>query len=61
MGGIKLGHFFSRARWFGLETEVFYTTPHIKDQNVTISASGRFKRNSAQFQVNTIEYSPGPR
>jgi outer membrane protein W len=40
MGGIKLGHFFSRARWFGLETEVFYTTPHIKDQNVTISGPG---------------------
>jgi hypothetical protein len=35
MGGIKLGHFFSRARWLGIETEVFYTTPHIKDQSVT--------------------------
>ncbi len=40
MGGIKLGHFFSRARWFGLETEVFYTTPNIKAQNVTLSAPG---------------------
>jgi len=40
MGGMKLGHFFSRARWFGLETEVFYTTPNIKGQNVTLSAPG---------------------
>jgi outer membrane protein W len=37
MGGIKLGHFFSRAPWLGIETEIFYTTPHIKDQNDTIS------------------------
>ena len=40
MGGIKLGHFFSRARWLGIETELFYTTPHIKDQPVTISGPG---------------------
>lgn len=40
MGGIKLGHFFSRARWLGVETELFYTTPHIKDQHVTISGPG---------------------
>lgn len=40
MGGIKLGHFFSRARWIGIETELFYTTPHIEDQNITISGPG---------------------
>jgi hypothetical protein len=40
MGGIKLGHYFSRARWLGIETELFYTTPHIKDQPVTISGPG---------------------
>jgi len=40
MGGIKLGHFFSRARWLGIETELFYTTPHIKDQSATISGPG---------------------
>ncbi len=40
MGGIKLGHFFSRARWLGIETELFYTSPHIKDQSVTISGLG---------------------
>ena len=40
MGGIKLGHFFSRARWLGIETELFYTTPHIKDQSAIISGPG---------------------
>ena len=40
MGGIKLGHYFARARWLGIETELFYTTPHIKDQNATISGPG---------------------
>jgi len=40
MGGIKLGHFFSRIRWLGIETELFYTTPHIKAQNSTISGPG---------------------
>jgi outer membrane protein W len=40
MGGIKLGHFFSRARWLGVETELFYTTPHIKDQSAIISGPG---------------------
>ena len=34
--GIKLGHFFSRAPWLGIETELFQTTPHIKQQDITI-------------------------
>lgn len=33
--GAKIGHYFSRARWFGLEAEMFYTTPHIKQQDIT--------------------------
>ncbi len=37
MYGAKLGHFFSRARWFGVETEIFNTTPHIKQQFTTVS------------------------
>jgi opacity protein-like surface antigen len=35
MFGGKIGHYFSRARWFGLEAEVFYSTPHIKQQDIT--------------------------
>lgn len=36
MFGGKIGHYFSRARWFGLEAEVFYSTPDIKQQDITI-------------------------
>ena len=35
MVGGKIGHYFSRARWFGLEAEIFFSTPHIKQQNIT--------------------------
>src|SRR5438105_12834665 len=35
MFGGKIGHYFSRARWFGLEAEIFYSTPHIKQQDIT--------------------------
>lgn len=37
LGGFKLGYYFPRARWFGIETEAFYTTPNIKQQSTTIS------------------------
>lgn len=35
--GAKLGHFFNRAPWFGLETEAFMTNPHIKQQPLTLT------------------------
>ncbi|HEX6726599.1 MAG TPA: hypothetical protein VF078_04550, partial [Nitrospira sp.] len=35
--GGKVGHYFEFARWFGLEAEVFYTTPHIEQQVHTFS------------------------
>lgn len=35
--GFKLGYYFPRARWFGLETEAYHMTPHIKQQSTTIS------------------------
>ncbi len=35
--GGKIGYFFPRAKWFGLETELFNTTPHIKQQLTTIN------------------------
>lgn len=40
MGGMKLGHFLTSARWFGIETEVFYTTPHIKQGPLAFSGPG---------------------
>ena len=36
--GVKFGHFFSKARWLGIETELFRTTPHIKQQNLTFTS-----------------------
>jgi opacity protein-like surface antigen len=35
--GGKIGYYFPQASWFGLETEVFYTTPNIKQQNTRIT------------------------
>src|SRR6185295_19681607 len=31
MVGVKLGHYFAKARWIGIETGVSYSTPHIKE------------------------------
>ena len=35
--GVKVGYYFPRARWFGIETEFYQTNPHIKQQNTTIT------------------------
>lgn len=35
--GAKLGYFFPGAKWFGLETEFYRMTPHIEQQQTTIS------------------------
>jgi opacity protein-like surface antigen len=39
LGG-KLGHFFTRARWVGIETGLFYSTPHIKEGSLVFSGPG---------------------
>lgn len=36
MFGGKIGHYLSKARWFGFEAEIFYSTPHIKQQDITL-------------------------
>ena len=35
--GVKVGYYFPRARWFGIETEFYQTNPHIKQQNTIIT------------------------
>lgn len=35
--GAKLGHYFDKLKYFGLETEAYTLTPHIKQQAVAIS------------------------
>ena len=36
MYGAKMGYYFDSIKWLGVETEVFNTTPHPKQGNVTI-------------------------
>lgn len=38
--GAKLGHYFSRARWIGVEMGLSYTTPHIKEGSLTFTGPG---------------------
>lgn len=38
MYGGKLGYYFDSVKSLGIETEAFTTTPHLKQQNVTVSA-----------------------
>jgi opacity protein-like surface antigen len=40
MLGVKLGHYFTRARWLGIETGLSYTTPHVKEGSITFSGPG---------------------
>jgi opacity protein-like surface antigen len=39
LGG-KFGHFFTKARWIGIETGVFYSTPDIKEGSLVFSGPG---------------------
>ena len=38
--GAKVGYFSQSVRWFGIEAEIFHTTPHVKQQDVTVTAPG---------------------
>jgi opacity protein-like surface antigen len=38
--GAKVGHYFERLRWLGVEGEVFNTNAHEKQQNATINEPG---------------------
>jgi opacity protein-like surface antigen len=40
MVGAKLGHYFTKARWLGIEAGLSYTTPHIKQGSLTFSGPG---------------------
>jgi hypothetical protein len=35
--GGKVGHYFRAIPWFGIELEVYNTTPHVKQQSLTFS------------------------
>lgn len=38
--GAKLGHYFTKARWMGIETGLSYTTPHVEEGSITFSGPG---------------------
>lgn len=38
--GAKLGYYFDSMKWLGVETEVFNSTPHLKQQDATGSFGG---------------------
>ncbi len=67
IGGLKLGFSPSTAKWMALETEVFYASPHFKEQNVTVtgnsgSVSGDFsgsRTRVATWAFNWIVRYPG--
>ena len=37
MYGVKVGHFLKSEPWVGVEAEVFTTTPHMKQQRITVT------------------------
>jgi hypothetical protein len=40
MYGMKVGHYFNSTPWLGVELESFITTPHVAQQNVTLTVPG---------------------
>jgi opacity protein-like surface antigen len=40
MYGAKIGYYFDSMKWLGVETEVFNSTPHVKQQTATVSFGG---------------------
>jgi opacity protein-like surface antigen len=40
MAGVKLGHYFSKTEWLGIETELFAVSPKLKAQSVPGTGPG---------------------
>ena len=53
MYGAKLGYYFDSLKWLGLETEVFNTTPNVKQQNLTIGGVNLGTAPGVDFRVLT--------
>lgn len=39
MYGAKVGYYFDQLPWLGIEMEAFHSTPHVKQQNVSLTSS----------------------
>ena len=40
MLGAKFGHYFTKARWVGIETGLSFANPHVKEGSLTLSGPG---------------------
>ena len=59
MYGAKLGYYFESMKWLGVETEVFNTTPNIKQQDVTVSGPGGSANGTVSGQdLRVLNWSP---
>lgn len=59
MYGAKLGYYFESMKWLGVETEVFNTTPHVKQQDVTASFGGASQTGNLTGQyVRVLTWAP---
>jgi len=56
--GAKIGHYFRSVPWFGIEAEIYNTTPHIKQQSITFSGPsgpvGTLEFPGVNFRVLTV-------
>lgn len=57
MYGAKLGYYFDSMKWLGVETEVFNSTPHLNQQNVTVNP-GAFNGNITGQHVRVLNWAP---
>jgi opacity protein-like surface antigen len=53
MYGAKLGYYFDSVKWLGLETEVFNTTPNVKQQSLIIGGVNTGTIPGVDFRVLT--------
>jgi opacity protein-like surface antigen len=53
MYGAKFGYYFDSIKWLGLETEVFNTTPHVKQQNWNVGGLSLGTAPGLDFRVLT--------
>jgi opacity protein-like surface antigen len=60
MYGAKLGYYFESLKWLGVETEVFNTTPHVKQQPITVTVPGSpsFTINPAGSYLRVLTWAP---
>jgi len=57
--GAKLGYYFDSMKWLGVETEVFNSTPHVKQQTATASFGGLSATGTLTGQdVRILNWSP---